>query len=272
MFHSLFKTLFSVKMEEAGSAEAPAGGAGGGAPAAPAATAAPATTAEPAVTTEPAKPEGKEPAAASVNDNGMQTYIDQHSADNPALGLALGFLRDNGISPTDPAFTAAEVDGDFTLLKAILATKATPGSDAMLGILEKAVGDHQAAIEAHEAQTTQIVTGILGEQSDEILGWARETASPEEKESFNDMFEAGGIYARAAAMLLKDAYVSGGNTVPAKSPVQQAQPAGNAGPLSAREYAEEVQKLAKTMRGDPRNSPEYAQLSRRRAAGRTRGM
>lgn len=270
MFHSLFKTLFAVKMEAEGGAEAPAGGAGGGAPASPAAPAAPAAPASPA---EPAEPEGKEePAAAPANDNGMQTYIDQHSADNPALGLALGFLRDQGISPTDPAFTAAEVDGDFTLLKAILATKAAPGSEAMLGILEKAVADHQATVEAHEAQTTQIVTGILGEQSDEILGWARETASPEEKESFNDMFEAGGIYARAAAMLLKDAYVSSGNTVPAKSPVQQAQPAGNAGPLSAREYAEEVQKLAKTMRGDPRNSPEYAQLSRRRAAGRNRGM
>lgn len=272
MFHSLFKTLFAVKMEAEGGAEAPAGGAGGGAPAAPAATAAPAAPAAPAEPAEPAKPEGKEEPAAPANDNGMQTYIDQHSADNPALGLALGFLRDQGISPTDPAFTAAEVDGDFTLLKAILATKAAPGSEAMLGILEKAVADHQATVEAHEAQTTQIVTGILGEQSDEILGWARETASPEEKESFNDMFEAGGIYARAAAMLLKDAYVSSGNTVPAKSPVQQAQPAGNAGPLSAREYAEEVQKLAKTMRGDPRNSPEYAQLSRRRAAGRNRGM
>lgn len=270
MFHSLFKNLFAVKMEEAGSAEAPAASAGAGSPEV---QAAPAAQAEPAKPAEPAKTEAAEPAKSEVPDNGMQTYIDQYSEKNPALSLALGFLRDAGISPTDPAFTAAEVDGDFTLLKAILATKAAPGTEAMLGILEKAVADHQAEVQAHEEQTTQIVTGILGEQSDEILGWARETASPEEKESFNDMFAAGGVYARAAAVLLKSAYVDSGNTVPAKSPVQQGQlPTGNAGPLTARQYAEEVQKLAKAHRGDPRNSPEYAQLSRRRAAGRARGI
>lgn len=271
MFHSLFKTLFAVKMEVEGGSEAPAGGSGGAAPAAPAAPAqTPAT--EPAKPAEPAKPV-EEAAATEVPDNGMQAYIDQHNEKNPALGLALGFLRDAGISPTDPSFTAAEVDGDFTMLKALLARKGLPGTEAMVGILEKAVADHQAEVQAHEEQTTQLVNGILGEQSEEILGWARETASPEEKESFNDMFAAGGVYARAAAILLKDAYVNQGNTVPAKSPVQKGQvPSGNAGPLSAREYAEAVDKLAREMRGDPRNSPAYQQLTRRREAGRRREM
>lgn len=269
MFHSLFKTLFAVKMEEAGSAEAPAGGAGAGAPVTAPQEAAPAPAAEPAPVVEPEKTAPAEPAP----DNGMQQFIDTYADDEPALALALGFLRDQGISPTDPAFTAAEVDGDFTLLEAILATKDAKGSDAMLAIFKNAVSEYHQKCEEHEAKTTEIVKTTLGEQSDEILEWARSTASDEEREQFNSLFEAGGLYARAAAALLKTAYADAGNTIPAGSPIKQGQmPAGNAGPLTARDYASAVEKLAREQRGDPRNSPEYAALTRRREAGRRSGI
>lgn len=230
---------------------------------------------------DPAKPEVKpevtpekvaeEPGA--VEDNGMQQYIDQYQEENPALGLALGFLRDAGISPTDPAFQLAEVEGDFELLKATLAAKALPGTDAMVAILEKAVASHFEAVEKAEAETTALVTEILGEQKDEVLEWARSTASDEEKTAFNDMLEAGGVYARAAAVLLREAFQSSGNTIPAKHAVETATPGAVAnGPLTAREFAAETEKLARKLGGDPRGSAEYAQIQRRREAGRKRGI
>lgn len=230
---------------------------------------------------DPAKPEGEpdkpdveeEPNQDVPEDNGMQQYIDQYQADNPALGLALGFLRDAGISPTDPAFQLAEVEGDFELLKATLAAKNLPGTDAMVAILEKAVTSHFEAVEAAEAATTALVTEILGEQKDEILDWARSTASDEEKTAFNDMLEAGGVYARAAAVLLQQAFTGAGNTVPAQHAIKTAQPSqGGHTPLTARDYAAEVDKLARQLGGDPRQSQEYAALTRRREAGRKRGI
>lgn len=224
-----------------------------------------------------AKPEvtpengAEEPGA--VEDNGMQQYIDQYQEENPALGLALGFLRDAGISPTDPAFQLAEVEGDFELLKATLAAKALPGTDAMVAILEKAVASHFEAVEQAEAQTTALVTEILGEQKDEVLEWARSTASDEEKTAFNDMLEAGGVYARAAAVLLREAFQGSGNTIPAKHAIETATPGAVAnGPLTAREFAAETEKLARKLGGDPRGSAEYAQIQRRREAGRKRGI
>lgn len=267
LFMNIARKFGFVYQEEAGAE------AGSPVAAAPAA-AAPAEAAKPAPVEEGKPAEAAAPEAAAPEDNGMGQYIEQHSADNPALSLALGFLRDAGIAPTDPAFTMAEVDGDFTLLKAMLAQKGLPGTDAMVAILEKSVADHQAALAEHEAKTTELVGQILGEQQEEILGWARENASAEEKEVINEMLEAGGLYARAAAIMLKDTYSSSGNTVPAANPVQFSQGGGGnaGGPLDARTYASEVQALAKKLGGDPRSSREYQVLSQRREAGRKRGL
>lgn len=232
------------------------------------------TLGEPAKPEVPeAKPEVTPEEPGAVEDNGMQQYIDQYQADNPALGLALGFLRDAGISPTDPAFQLAEVEGDFELLKATLAAKNLPGTDAMVSILEKAVASHFEAIEQHEKQTADLVKSVLGEQQDEVLEWARSTASDEEKTAFNDMLEAGGVYARAAAVLLREAFTGAGNTVPAQHAIKTAETAqGGHTPLTARDYAAEVEKLARQLGGDPRGSQEYAALTRRREVGRQRGI
>lgn len=263
LFMNIARRFGSVYQEEAGAE------AGSPVAAAPveAAQAAP-VAAEASVVAEAAA------AAEAVPEvHAMDTYIEQYASANPALSYALTVLRDNGISPTDPAFVAAEVDGDFTLLKTILATKGVQGHEAISQILEKVVSDQRAEADAHEAKTTEIVGQILGDQQDAILEWARETASPEEKESFNNMLEAGGVYARAAALLLKDAFGSSGNTIPATSQVTQGQAAAsNAGPLGAREYAAAVQELSKQLGGDPRNSAQYATLSARRAAGRRQGI
>lgn len=274
-----FARRFGSVYQEAASAEG--GSPAAAAPAAP--EAAPAEAAQPISLGEPgAEPAKEEPAKqdpakeepAQVEDStGLQEYIDKYAEEKPALGLALGFLRDAGIKVTDPAFQLAEVEGDFSLLEAALALQGKPGTDQMVAILKQEVEAHKAAIAAAEAETTELVQGILGDNHEEILGWARETASDEEKEAFNNLFEAGGIYARAAATLLKQAYTGTGATIPAKHAVDTGKPVAGANTaLTARDYANEVQALAKKLGGDPRNSPEYAQLTKRREAGRKRGI
>lgn len=225
---------------------------------------------------EPAKAAPVEPEAAPAaaeDATGLQEYIDKYSEEKPALGLALSFLRDAGINATDPAFQLAEVEGDFSLLETLLATKELPGKEHMLGILKQEVAAYQEKVEAFETETTELVQGILGEQHEEVLEWARTTASDEEKEAFNNLFEAGGVYARAAATLLREAFGGSGNTIPAKNAVQVSNPtAASNQALTARDYAAGVEALARKMGGDPRGSQEYAELSKRREAGRKRGL
>lgn len=271
-----------VYQEEAGAeagspaAAAPAGEAAatpGTEPGAEAAKPAPVTLGEPGKA-EPGK-EAAEPGAepGAPDATGMQEYIDKYSEEKPALGLALGFLRDAGVSVTDPAFQLAEVEGDFSLLEAVLATKDLPGKEHMLGILKQEVAAYQEKVEAFEAETTALVQGILGEQHEDVLAWARETASDEEKEAFNNLFDAGGVYARAAATLLKQAYGGSNTTIPAKHAVEtSSQAAGGNAPLTARDYASEVAKLAKEVGGDPRGTQAYQNLGKRREAGRKRGI
>lgn len=269
LFMNIARKFGAVYQEEAG-AEAGSPVAAAPAEAAPAEPAAEPAKEEPGKQ-EPAKEEpGKE---AVADETGMQEYIDKYSEEKPALGLALSFLRDAGISVSDPAFQLAEVEGDFSLLEAMLATKELPGKEHMLGILKQEVAAYAEKVEAFEAETTQLVQGILGDNHEEVLEWARTTADDEEKEAFNNLFEAGGVYARAAATLLKQAFSGSGATIPAKHAVDTAGAApGSQAALSARDYANEVQALSKKLHGDPRGSQEYANLTRRREAGRKRGI
>jgi len=275
LFMNIARKFGAVYQEEAG---AEAGSPAAAAPAGePAAVEPGEEAAKPEAVTlgDPAKPavEAEKPEAVVEDVTGMQTYIDQYSEEKPALGLALGFLRDAGVNVTDPAFQLAEVEGDFSLLEAVLATKDIPGKEHMLGILKQEVAAYQEKVEAFEAETTQLVQGILGDNHEEALGWARETASDEEKEAFNNLFDAGGVYARAAATLLKQAFSGSGATIPAKHAVTTStQAAGAHTPLTARDYANGVQELSRKLGGDPRGSQEYQALTKRREAGRKRGI
>lgn len=264
LFMNISRKFGSVYQEEAGAD----GAAGGGGPAATVETPTPDAAAEKAV--EPTKEPAKEPGEVHA----MDQYIEQYSADNPALSVALGFLKDNGISPTDPAFQMAEHGGDFTLLKALLAKSGAPGTDAMVAILEGAVQDHFNAIEEHDKATNALVEEVLGENKDAILDWARANADEDEKTAINEMLEAGGVYARAAAIMLSQAYGAAPDiTRKAANPVQHSTPVGAGTPLSAREYAAEVDKLYRKLGNtDPRGTPEYRELSARRAAARARGI
>lgn len=206
-------------------------------------------------------------------DQNIDTYIERYKTENPAVSVALGFLKEHGINVTDDAFQLAEFEGDFSLLKAVLAQKGATGSTEMLGILEKAVADYHAECEKVEQENDALVRSLLGEQTDDIFAWASENASAEEKEVLNSLLEAGGLYSRAAAMLLREAYTGASNvTIPASNPVKVPSSPDFSQPLSAREYAAEVNKLAQKLKGDPRGTAEYAALTARREAGRRKGI
>lgn len=206
-------------------------------------------------------------------DQNIDTYIERYKTENPAVSVALGFLKEHGINVTDDAFQLAEFEGDFSLLKAVLAQKGATGSTEMLGILEKAVADYHAECEKVEQENDALVRSLLGEQTDDIFAWASENASAEEKEVLNSLLEAGGLYSRAAAMLLREAYNGASNvTIPASNPVKVPSSPDFSQPLSAREYAAEVNKLAQKLKGDPRGTAEYAALTARREAGRRKGI
>lgn len=213
-------------------------------------------------------PKDEQKAEQPEQPGSMQEYIDKHSQNSPAVSLALEFLQNQGINPRDPAFVAAEVDGDFTHLEAILAQKGAPGAANMVAILQKAVSDHQAKVEKFNQERDGLFDEMLGEHREAIINWASETASDEEKEPLNDMLEAGGLYARAALHMLKEMYGQSNNTRPAKSAVTTAQPMQSNAGLTASEYAQEVQKLSREMRGNIYASPKYAELTRRREVSR----
>ncbi|QYW05829.1 scaffolding protein [Vibrio phage vB_VpaP_G1] len=248
------------------------GGAGGGAPATPEAT--------PEANPEQTQPEGKqEPARLDTPEveqpkeaAPMDEYINQYSETEPALAVALTFLRDAGISPEDPAFALAETENDFSLLEAMLAQKGLPGTEHMLGILKGAVAKHVEAVEAYEKQTQEQILDVLGDTKDAVFAWASENADDSEKEVINDMLDAGGLYARAAAMLLQSAYAGAGDvTKPATNPVKSTQVQSGAAPLSAQDYSIAVDALAKKLGGDPRGSREYQELTARRTMSRNQG-
>lgn len=252
-----------------------AGGEGGEAAAAAAVEPGAGGESEAASTTTSSEAQSNEPDAVEVERGAAwDSVVAEYAEGKPALAVALGFIKDAGFSLQDPAIVAAE-DGDLTLLKAQLAAKGVQGADHMLAIIESEIKANQDAIQAHEDATTQVVESILGDDKDTILEWARNTANAEEKEQFNNMLECGGVYARAAALLLQNAYYENtGATKAAANPVNHSSPAQSqgGGPLSAREYAQQVDALSAKLGGDPRGSREYAALSARREQGRKRGI
>ena len=206
-------------------------------------------------------------------DQNIDTYIERYKTENPAVSVALGFLKEHGINVTDDAFQLAEFEGDFSLLKAVLAQKGATGANEMLGILEKAVTEYHAECERVEQENDKLIRELLGEHTEDILAWASDNASDEEKAVINSLFEAGGLYTRAAAMLLNSAYSGASNvTVHAHNPVKVPASPDFSQPLSARDYAQEVNKLAQKYKGDPRGTAEYAALTARREAGRRKGI
>lgn len=235
-------------------------------PAAPAAPAAPVAIG--AAPVEPVVPAAAAPVAA-------EAVVFQPSGD-AGLDLAANWIAGLGIPKDDPSIVAALEEGNFDFLKAKLATLGDKarGWEQYIALAEKGMTSLRTAADAQVAATNTLVYEAVGgeEAWGQIAEWATANAEPAEKEGINAMLSAGGIQARAAASYLQGLYNGANGTVvepsTATTPTAKAQPVTNSA-LSAREYSDEVRKLANKIGGGNLNgSPEYAALQQRRLAYR----
>lgn len=217
----------------------------------------------------PAKPEPAKPDTAAV-DAGVVEY--EPIPDDPGLTMALQFVGKHGIAPDSPEMSAA-LKGDFSFLKAKLAAAGAAGFEHYIALAEKSWEKHVAvAAETHTKTATAIHAAVGGEEQwQAIQKWAGENADPEEKTAINSMLNAGGLQARAAAILLQQMHSAAAGTVVAPaSPVAGAVASGGAAPsaaaLSPTDYAKEVATLvAKLGASGAGRSPEMEVLRTRRS-------
>jgi len=252
-------------MNEAGS-EAPAGGA-------PAAQTTVATT--PVVPLAIGDAPAAETPAAAVASTVPVVY---DKTGDPGLDMALEFVGSRGFDADHPAMVAAS-KGDFSMIRAALGAlgdKAT-GYENIVALAEQAhkITSEKAAAKA-AADASMIHAAVGGsEQWEAIAKWAAANAEPEEKMAVNAALSQGGLMAKVMAQWLAGQYSKApGTTVTPTKAVTKTGTAGKAdvaGPLSAAEYAKEVQALRAKVGYGMDDHPEYKALQSRRAAGQRAG-
>lgn len=198
---------------------------------------------------------------------------------DPLLDTALDYVAGLGIASTDAVIAAAR-DGDFGPLEAKLAALGDKAKDKdrYIALAKRAYEDTVRKADEHNSKVTAIVHSVVGGEANwaAIQTWASAQATDEEKAQINAAFAAGGLQAKAAADYLAKAFNKAGRPgvpkTPATKPEAAAAPAGDS-PLTARDYARQVEELSRKNRGrDVSHLPEYQTLRARRLAGRAAGL
>ena len=243
----------------------------------PNAAATPQTPAAPS-TPPPAAPEviGETPAPAAPEAAPEGEAFAYKETGDPGLDVALGFLGGLGFAPSHPAIVDA-IDGKFDKLEAHLGALGdkAKGWERMVALAKDAYTRTSTQAEQTQREVTEACHAVVGgpEQWNEIKQWAGTNAEPAEKDAINGMLSAGPVQARAAALLLADAYgAANGTTVSPKDPVAfnatTAAPSAG-GALSPAAYAQAVRELRATLGGrDLDTHPDYQKLQARRLAFR----
>lgn len=244
-------------------------------PAVPAAS--PAQTVSPppaAATPNPGTSQSKEPVNEAPAFGEATTY---QPTGNSNLDTALKWAGSLGLDIDRCPEMKEAANGNFGPLRALLASKQIPGSEAYIALAEAGFKETQAQQQAKEQDVQRIVVEAAGgaDQWAEVFNWASEHAEQAEKDQINYAFEQGGFLAEAvAATLVANYRQQTGVTVPPQGvpaqPTAGAQPTGTThGPLSPQAYTQAVQKLRQSLGGkELESSPEYANLQRRRMAYR----
>lgn len=221
--------------------------------AAPVAAPAPAPVASPVTLEAPAAP----------------TVVTYEPTGHPGLDLTLSFIGGLGIDPSDPAMVAADADGDFSMLKAKLATMGDKarGWEQYVAIAEKAHADSAVANEALVGQTKALLHTVVGGEENwkAIQAFSAANATDQERSDINAMLLAGGTQARAAALMLQTAYAAKGNYAPADparhDASQNRAPPSAGAPLTRREATAEVNALVRRFgSANIDQRPEYKQI------------
>lgn len=199
--------------------------------------------------------------------------VEYEPTGDTGLDLALQFIGKAGVASDHPAVVAA-ASGDFSILKATLAAKGVQGWEQFVALGEDAYKRNQAKSEEKANALKTLVHNTVGgaEQWAEIQTWASANADPGEKAEINAMLNAGGLQAKQAARYLAECYAAANNVeVNPADPTRAAgrgSPAADNGPLSPRQYADEVARLNGKLHGRLEGSKEYQALQARRLAWR----
>ena len=259
----------------------------GGAPVAPPAAApaaapvAPAAGQAPAGEATPAKPADGvllgDPAATqpTPNPDTSQEFAYDPTGD-AGLDYALNFVGKLGYGDTHPAIIAAQ-KGDFSLIRAELATKGVAGSDAVLALAEQAY----TRFVAEDAKKAEELAGFAAQAAGSpenwavVRAWAAQEATPQEKAQVNAALAQGGLVAQGVISQLVNLYQQQ-HTLP-KDAADVAKPGavGTAAPsnepMTAKAYAQAVEALRQKLGNRTEGSPEYAALQSQRLAARRAG-
>lgn len=259
----------------------------GGAPVAPAATppatppAAPAAGQPPAGVATPAPPATSvlldDPAAAQPTPNpDTSNEFSYDPTGDAGLDYALNFVGKLGYGDTHPAIQAAQ-KGDFSLIRAELATKGVAGSDAVLALAEQAY----TRFAAEEAKKSEELAGFAAQAAGSaenwavVRAWAAQEATQQEKAQVNAALAQGGLVAHGVISQLVNLYQQK-HTLP-KDAADVAKPGavGTAAPsnepMTAKAYAQAVEALRQKLGNRTEGSPEYAALQSQRLAARRAG-
>lgn len=236
---------------------------------------APATATPPAPAPAPAVllDETAEPATPNADTTNEFTYDPTGDA---GLDYALNFVGKLGYGDTHPAIIAAQ-QGDFSLIRAELATKGVAGSDAVLALAEQAY----ARFAAEDAKKSEELAGFAAQAAGSaenwavVRAWAAQEATPQEKAQVNAALSQGGLVAQGVINQLVTLYQQK-HTLP-KDAADVAKPGavGTAAPsnepMTAKAYAQAVEALRQKLGNRTEDSPEYAALQSQRLAARRAG-
>ena len=192
------------------------------------------------------------------------------------LDYALNFVGKLGYGDAHPAILAAQ-KGDFSLIRAELATKGVAGSDAVLALAEQAY----TRFAAEDAKKSEELAGFAAQAAGSaenwavVRAWAAQEATPQEKAQVNAALSQGGLVAQGVISQLVALYQQK-HTLP-KDAATVAKP-GEAGtaapsnePMTAKAYAQAVEALRQKLGNRTDDSPEYAALQSQRLAARRAG-
>ena len=192
------------------------------------------------------------------------------------LDYALNFVGKLGYGDTHPAIISAQ-KGDFSLIRAELATKGVAGSDAVLALAEQAY----TRFAAEDAKKSEELAGFAAQAAGSaenwavVRAWAAQEATPQEKAQVNAALSQGGLVAQGVISQLVSLYQQK-HTLP-KDAANVAKP-GEAGtaapsnePMTAKAYAQAVEALRQKLGNRAEGSPEYAALQAQRLAARRAG-
>ena len=239
----------------------------------PAPAPAPATPPAPAPAPAVLLDDTAEPATPNPDTTNEFTYDPTGDA---GLDYALNFVGKLGYGDTHPAIIAAQ-KGDFSLIRAELATKGVAGSDAVLALAEQAY----TRFAAEDAKKSEELAGFAAQAAGSaenwavVRAWAAQEATPQEKAQVNAALSQGGLVAQGVINQLVALYQQK-HTLP-KDAADVAKPGavGTAAPsnepMTAKAYAQAVEALRQKLGNRTEDSPEYAALQSQRLAARRAG-